>query len=367
MAPYFQPIGRRRFIQLSLATMASCAVAPSLGMAARFVPHVDSLTLHTVIDNATFGPFLADVERPGLRVSRSREPGHGRVAEKALIGEFGLSLLGVSQIGDQTKRVLVDFGHTPEALANNMELLGLKAGEIDAAVLSHGHLDHYGGYPGLFGDLKPATPIPLYVGGEETFCERAAMVGPTPLLMGPLDRSELLRAGLDPIISPEPRLVAGHAFTTGIIPLRTAERAAIPTHMRPGVGCDAGALSPAKAKASQIPDDGEHELATFYVVKDLGLVVIASCSHRGVMNSVQQAQAVSGIEKVHAVVGGFHLVRPRTEDEALWTVSELAKLDPTYVIPMHCSGDVFIAEANRAMPDKVIKPYVGSAFTFRRS
>jgi 7,8-dihydropterin-6-yl-methyl-4-(beta-D-ribofuranosyl)aminobenzene 5'-phosphate synthase len=137
--------------------------------------------------------------------------------------------------------------------------------------------------------------------------------------------------------------------------------------MRPGVGCDAGALSPAKAAASQLPDDGEHELATFYAVKGLGLVVIASCSHRGVINSVKQAQAVSGIEKVHAVVGGFHLVRPRTEEEALWTVAELARLDPAYVIPMHCSGDVFIAEANRVMPDKVIKPYVGSAFTFAES
>jgi 7,8-dihydropterin-6-yl-methyl-4-(beta-D-ribofuranosyl)aminobenzene 5'-phosphate synthase len=197
MAAYFQQMGRRRFIQLSLATLASGAVVPSLGIAALPGLEVDSLTLHTIIDNATFGPFLGDFERPGLRVSRSREPGRGRVSEKALIGEFGLSLLGVSRIGSETRRVLVDFGHTPEALANNMELLGLDAGEIDAAVLSHGHLDHYGGFPGLFGDSKPARPIPLYVGGEETFCERAAMVGPTPLLMGPSAslRKEALGAG----------------------------------------------------------------------------------------------------------------------------------------------------------------------------
>lgn len=363
----FQPVDRRRFIQVSLATAASFAAAPSLGLAARPGPEVDILTLHTIVDNATFGPFLPDLERPGLRVSRSRERGRSRVAEKTLIGEFGLSLLGVSRIGDQTRRVLVDFGHTPAALANNMELLGLEASQIDAAVLSHGHLDHYGGYRGLFAGGRPAKPIPLYVGGEETFCERAAMVGASPLLMGPLDRSELLRAGLHAVIAPEPRQVADHAFTTGTIPLHTIERAVIPTHMRPGVGCSAAKLSPAKAGASQLPDDGEHELATFYAVKGLGLVVIASCSHRGVINSVRQAQAISGIEKVHAVVGGFHLVRPRTEDEARWTVSELAKLDPTYLIPMHCSGDVFIAEAARAMPDKLIKPYVGSAFTFAGS
>jgi 7,8-dihydropterin-6-yl-methyl-4-(beta-D-ribofuranosyl)aminobenzene 5'-phosphate synthase len=56
---------------------------------------------------------------------------------------------------------------------------------------------------------------------------------------------------------------------------------------------------------------------------------------------------------VHAVVGGFHLVRPRTDDEARRTVAEFAKIDPTYIIPMHCTGEVFIAEALRVMPEKI--------------
>jgi 7,8-dihydropterin-6-yl-methyl-4-(beta-D-ribofuranosyl)aminobenzene 5'-phosphate synthase len=42
--------------------------------------------------------------------------------------------------------------------------------------------------------------------------------------------------------------------------------------------------------------------------------------------------------------------------------AELARLDPTYVIPMHCTGEVFIAEALRLMPQKVIRSYVGSKF-----
>jgi 7,8-dihydropterin-6-yl-methyl-4-(beta-D-ribofuranosyl)aminobenzene 5'-phosphate synthase len=92
--------------------------------------------------------------------------------------------------------------------------------------------------------------------------------------------------------------------------------------------------------------------------------VIASCSHRGVLNSVMRAQAVSGIQKVHAVVGGFHLVKPRTDDEARRTVAEFAKIDPTYIVPMHCTGEVFIAEALRVMPDKIVRPYVGTRLTF---
>jgi 7,8-dihydropterin-6-yl-methyl-4-(beta-D-ribofuranosyl)aminobenzene 5'-phosphate synthase len=182
--------------------------------------------------------------------------------------------------------------------------------------------------------------------------------------MGALDRKELAQAGLDVKIFAEPTVVADQAFTTGLIPLETFERAAIPTQMRPGVGCDAAALSPAKRNATQIVDDGEHELATCYAVKGLGLVVIASCSHRGVLNSVKRAQAVSGIQKVHAVVGGFHLVKPRTEDEARRTVAEFVKIDPTYIVPMHCTGEVFIAEALRVMPDKIVRPYVGNRFTF---
>ncbi len=77
-----------------------------------------------------------------------------------------------------------------------------------------------------------------------------------------------------------------------------------------------------------------------------------------------RAQRVSGIERVHAVVGGFHLVRPRTDDEARRTVAEFARINPAYIIPMHCTGETFIAEASRLMPDKVIRSYVGSTFDF---
>lgn len=281
------------------------------------------------------------------------------------MAEFGLSVLAESTLGGAARQVLVDFGYTPEVLANNLALLSIDPDRIDAAVLTHGHLDHYGGFPGLFraAPQKPRS-VTLVVGGEETFCERMAMIATPPPVMGLLDRAELARAGLKTLIAPQPIIVAEHAFTSGIIPLATFERAAIPTAMRPGVGCAAADLSPAKRDAAQLPDDAEHELATCYAVKGLGLVVISSCSHRGVLNAVRQAQTVSGIERVHAVVGGFHLVRPRTDDEARRTAAEFAKLNPTYIVPMHCSGEAFIAEALRLMPDKVVRPYVGSRFTF---
>jgi len=359
---------RRRAIQ-ALGAGALMSGLPRRSTAAALVPvqPVDELSIQVLVDATTFGPFLPDIDRPGLRVERNPVSGlpSARMSRHALMAEFGLSLLARSRVADQTRQILVDFGYSPEVLANNLTLLGIDPDTLDASVLSHGHLDHYGGFAGLFaGRTAGARHLPMYVGGEETFCERVAIIGNPPPVMGTLDRAELLQAGLDVRIAAEPIRVADHAFTTGTIPLGTFERAAIPTRMRPGVGCDAADLSPDKRDLTELADDGEHELATCYAVSDLGLVVIASCSHRGVLNSVLRAREVSGIDRVHAVIGGFHLVRPRTEDEARRTVAEFAAIDPTWIIPMHCTGEVFIAEALRVMPDKVLRPYVGNRFTF---
>lgn len=364
----FQGVNRRAFLKGAGAGLAAVLTGGSAsGVTRRPVfETVDEVTLQVVVDAATFGPFLPNQDLPGLHVIRSGAPGGARLSRKSLMAEFGLSILARSRRGTETRQVIVDFGYSPEVFANNIELLGVEPDRIDAAVLSHGHLDHYGGYAGLFGSRAgEGRKLPLIVGGEETFCERVAMIGNPPPIMGTLDRAELARAGLMTQIAPDPLAVAEHAFTTGLIPLRSFERAAIPTAMRPGVGCDLSKISSDKRRLAELPDDGEHELATCYAVKDLGLVVIASCSHRGVLNSVRRAQAVSGISRVHAVVGGFHLVRPRTEDEARRTVTEFLQIDPTYVVPMHCTGEVFIAEALRQMPDKVIRPYVGNQLVFR--
>ena len=349
---------------------ATALAAPVFADAPPRVPEVDRLRLQVVTDAETFGPFLPDLDLPGIRVTRAGNGGPAgapRMVPRPLLAEFGLSILAESRFAGQTRRVLVDFGYSPEVLHTNLALLDIDPLAIDATVLSHGHLDHYGGFPGLFGAAPPRRRVPLIVGGEETFCERVALIGDPPPVMGTLDRAALTKAGFDVRIEAAPTALAGHAFTTGTIPLSSFERAAIPTQMRPGVGCDGALLSPAKRNRTQIADDGEHELATCYAVKGLGLVVIASCSHRGVINSVRRAQAVSGIRRVHAVIGGFHLVRPRTEEKALRTVAEFAAIDPAYIIPTHCTGEVFIAEALRLMPQKVVRPYVGTAFTFAAS
>jgi 7,8-dihydropterin-6-yl-methyl-4-(beta-D-ribofuranosyl)aminobenzene 5'-phosphate synthase len=115
------------------------------------------------------------------------------------------------------------------------------------------------------------------------------------------------------MIMERPSLVADHAFTTGQIPFTSFEKPLIPTKMKVGVtdgwGCFPDKLPPEKNTNTFIPEDLQHEIATTFLVKGKGLVVLTSCSHRGVVNTVKQAQAASGVQKLHAIIGGMHLCR----------------------------------------------------------
>ena len=69
------------------------------------------------------------------------------------------------------------------------------------------------------------------------------------------------------------------------------------------------------------------------------------------INTIKQAMAVSGVSKLDAVIGGFHLVTaPQGYIEQ--TVAELEALKPDVVIPMHCSGADFIETMRRRMPNQ---------------
>ena len=69
------------------------------------------------------------------------------------------------------------------------------------------------------------------------------------------------------------------------------------------------------------------------------------------------------MEKVHAVMGGFHL-SPAKPDYVARVVDALRDIDPDYIVPMHCSGAGFIHQVAREMPEKLVLSYVGSQFHF---
>ena len=119
----------------------------------------------------------------------------------------------------------------------------------------------------------------------------------------------------------------------------------------------------AKAEGKFVADEHLNEHGTCFNVKDRGLVVITSCGHAGVVNTARQAMEVSGVNKLHAVLGGVHLF-PASDEYLQRSVAELKALNPDVVIPMHCSGPGFVTAVREQMPDRLVTSTTGTEFTF---
>lgn len=332
------------------------------------VPELDRVSVRVVVDSYQFAVAPSrktegvDIQHFGWGIG-NHPPG------STLASEFGLSMHVETRRGAETRNILADFGFTPRTLNNNIGLLGIDPSALDALVLSHGHYDHFGGLVGFLhenrGKLKPR--LPLYVGGEECFCAREWTAPPARGDFGTLDRRTLQEANLTVTSSEEPALIGEHGFVTGRIEQATFERLLSPSAMRigvqQGIGCFPEALPADLRTQASVPDQFRHEIATAFHLKGRGLIVLTSCSHRGVVNAVRQARRVSGIERVHAVIGGFHLA-PYQQEYLQQTIGALKELDPDYVVPLHCTGESFYELARAEMPTKVLRAYTGTRLVF---
>lgn len=332
------------------------------------VPTIDKLSVKVVTDSY-FHQFAPTESLPGLQVRRATRP-PSKELPRTLLNEWGLALHLESTQSNTTKHMLVDFGFSATALNNNLELLGIDPARLDAMLLTHGHYDHFGGMVGFLQQhaAKLKKDLPFYLGGEECFCTRETGPVNAPSNFGSLDRHAIAQAGLKVVFADKASVVADHAFTTGNIPLVSFEKPMQPSRMRLGVGSDGLGCAPDRMPVDKrsltiAPDDFQHEQATCFHIKNKGLVVLASCGHRGIVNSVRAAIQVSGINKVHAILGGFHLM-PMPLDYIKATVAELKSIDPDYLIPMHCSGLPFYEEAKAQMPGKVPLASTGTTFVF---
>ncbi len=330
------------------------------------VPEVDRLAVRIVTDNQVI-QFVPSEKRDGLAIERrggNQTP--DAPPRTALNGEWGLSMHAESRRGNELRNILIDFGFTPETLLNNMSILKIDPSTFDALVLSHGHFDHFGGMVGFLsankGKLK--KKLPFFVGGVDCFCTRETPLGQ----FGALDRKAITDADLSLMMAEGPAIVADHAFTTGKIAQVSSEKPLQPTREKVGIvngfGCSPDKMSPAKNTGAFIPDDFEHEIGTNFVVKGNGLVVLTSCSHRGIINTIRQAQAASGQQKVHAVIGGFHILPPLDDTYIRQIIATLKEINPDYLIPGHCSGDRFYDLARNELGNKVIHSAVGTRFVF---
>ncbi len=375
-----RPLDRRSFLTHSClfgGSLLACSMP--LDRSARAVPVridapvVDEITIQEITDNA-HDLFLRPAEAPGLVV---RRPGFPEAPQgKTLESEWGLALYLESRKGQQSRRYLLDFGFTPDIYANNLDILKIDVSKVDALIISHGHYDHIGGLIGFLeanrGRMR--KDLRLYTGGEDNFCHRFIRkpdgsfvnFGPT------FDRHKLMALDVQPVLSEAPIVIEGQAFTTGAVPRTSIEHVLPNTFVeygvKDGLGCDTNAymnhhFTAEELSGKPVPDQHWHEHATCFRLGDRGLVVVSSCGHAGIINTLKRAQDITGVDKIYALVGGFHLA-PAPDDYLGKVMAELKKFDLAHVMPMHCSGQNFIDLAKKEIPEKLVLCGTGSSFTF---
>jgi 7,8-dihydropterin-6-yl-methyl-4-(beta-D-ribofuranosyl)aminobenzene 5'-phosphate synthase len=72
-------------------------------------------------------------------------------------------------------------------------------------------------------------------------------------------------------------------------------------------------------------------------IADKGLFIITGCAHSGIINTLKHAQQMMGNNRIHAILGGFHLAT-ENNNRIKATINELSKFDPAFIWPGHCTG-----------------------------
>jgi 7,8-dihydropterin-6-yl-methyl-4-(beta-D-ribofuranosyl)aminobenzene 5'-phosphate synthase len=164
-------------------------------------------------------------------------------------------------------------------------------------------------------------------------------------------RQEWEAAGARVILSKVPHKLDDGCWTTGEVPRVSFEQSG-------------RSANRAYRQGSQfLRDDLEDDQAVVINVGSKGLVVVAGCAHAGIVNTVNYAREISGVRKVWAILGGFHLA-PAGDEEIQRTIDEIVAMDPAMVVPTHCTGFKATSEFARRMPEQFVIGIVGTTYLF---
>ncbi len=267
------------------------------------------------------------------------------------LAEHGFACLIKVHAGSEEHVVLFDAGASTTCFFHNAKLLNVAFDKIESIVLSHGHFDHFGA---LLQFLKTEGRKISLILHPDAFLERRInipAIGVT-LGMGMLNEADLRQTRVTiHKVAEASTLAEGLVMVTGEVERVTDFEKGLP-------GAEA------KIGDKWVTDPFRDDQGIAVNLKGKGLVVLSGCSHAGIINTIKHAQKVSRIERIHAVMGGFHLTGPQFAPIIDKTVEEIKKIGPEMIVPMHCTGWNAINRLVDRVPQQCTLNTVGTKYVF---
>ena len=280
----------------------------------------DEVEIITLVDN------LSDLLLPGNEIVTRPSLAQGSMIPKnTLLAEHGLSLLVKVRIKEQTYSIILDTGYTNIAVPHNIEFLGLSIEDVEAVILSHGHMDHVGALKEIIDLAGPGTKLIVH---PDVFFPRSIQFPEAQRLHFPAfpSRNTLKSWGADVVENKAPLLLCQDSIlVTGEVARTTSFERGMP-----GAQISQG--------GNLIPDTFKDDQSLVINLGKKGLVVISGCAHSGIVNSILYARQLTGKHKICSVIGGFHLSGTHMEPCIEPTIKEMKKMSLQMISPMHCTG-----------------------------
>jgi len=267
-------------------------------------------------------------------------------------GEHGLSMMITIKDGGAGKRhILFDTGGLVGTIVENCTQLNLKLNEVEKVILSHGHFDHFGSLTKVIPLLKEGSELYISPHCYQQFYGAVPKPGVPEIPAEEL--AEALKKDKDKFIvnnklpSLNKKIINDLANEHGVKVIETSE----PVRLDDGIitSGEIELVDPdevikgiyiMKSRKEFEKNLFRDETSIYINIKEKGLAVITGCGHCGIMNTIKHAQKITGINKVYAIIGGFH--EEWNPPELIENkVKYLEELNPEITCGLHCTGFTF--------------------------
>lgn len=309
---------------------------------------IDQIEILTLQDN-----FIDLASQDGNEMVQRAMPLKEMAFANSIKAEHGFSTMVTVSADNNQHTLLFDFGFSSTGAYENSQRLNQDLSQVEILALSHGHMDHAGGFKTIVKHIdKKDLSLVLHPAAFKK--NRVNKITEDFKVQMPmLTKEEIQNAGVELIETVEPYPIFDkNLFFLGQIPkTNDFEKGSASFYYEEN----------GEEKWDPLDDDS----AIVAHLKGKGLVILTGCAHSGIINTVKYAQKITGIDKIHVIMGGFHLTGMEFKPIIEQTVNTLKDLNPDFIVPTHCTGRKAMTKIEIEMEEKYLLNMAGTRMVFK--